>query len=306
MDAITLTSVSKHFGSVQAVRGIDLTIGQGEVVAVLGPNGAGKTTTIDMVLGLSTPTAGDVTVFGLPPRDAVERGMVSAVMQSGGLLKDMTVRECVEYTAALFASSRPVDEVLETAGLTALADRRIKDCSGGEQQRTRFAMALAPDPELIVLDEPTTGMDVTARRSFWSAIREDAERGRTVVFATHYLEEAETYADRVVVVREGRVVADGTPAELGAMTSRTGRARDAVRRRPRGPAGPAGGRRGRRARQRRDHHHLRQRRRRPSPPHRDRRPRPRGRGTQPRGHLRRAHRRRRPRLTTHRTTGGPP
>jgi ABC-2 type transport system ATP-binding protein len=219
MDAITLRAVTKHFGPVAAVRGIDLTVGRGEVVAFLGPNGAGKTTTIDMVLGLARPTEGDVGVFGMHPRQAVERGLVSAVLQSGGLLKDMTVRETVEYTAALFAQTRPVEEALEAAGIADIAGRRIRDCSGGEQQRTRFAMALVPDPELIILDEPTTGMDVAARRAFWTSIRADAARGRTVLFATHYLEEAETYADRVVVVREGRVVADGTPAELGAMTA---------------------------------------------------------------------------------------
>jgi ABC-2 type transport system ATP-binding protein len=219
MNAITLRSVTKHFGDVQAVRGIDLAIGRGEVVALLGPNGAGKTTTIDMVLGLTRPTDGDVSVLDLHPREAVDRGLVSAVLQSGGLLKDMTVRESVEYTAALFPATRPVDEVLAAAGLTELQGRRIGACSGGEQQRTRFAMALVPDPELLVLDEPTTGMDVSARRAFWGAIHADAEQGRTVVFATHYLEEAESWADRVVVVREGRVVADGTPAELGALTS---------------------------------------------------------------------------------------
>ncbi|MGG5260685.1 ABC transporter ATP-binding protein [Phycicoccus avicenniae] len=219
MNAITLRSVTKHFGDVRAVDGIDLTIGQGEVVAVLGPNGAGKTTTIDMVLGLTAPTDGDVAVFDLHPREAVERGLVSAVLQSGGLLKDLTVRESVEYTAALFPSARPVDEALAAAGITDIANRRIKDCSGGEQQRTRFAMALVPDPELVILDEPTTGMDVAARRAFWQAIHADAEQGRTVVFATHYLEEAETWADRVVVVRSGKVVADGTPAELGAMSA---------------------------------------------------------------------------------------
>lgn len=219
MNAITLSSVTKSFGDVHAVRGIDLTIATGEVVAFLGPNGAGKTTTIDMVLGLSTPTDGDVAVFGLHPREAVDRGLVSAVLQTGGLLKDLTVREAVEYTAAAFGAGRPVDEVLAAAGLTDLQDRRIQGCSGGEQQRVRFAMALVPDPELLVLDEPTTGMDVTARRAFWHAIRADAAQGRTVVFATHYLEEAESYADRVVLVRDGRVIADGTPAELGALTS---------------------------------------------------------------------------------------
>ncbi len=219
MDAIRLRGVTKHYGRVEAVRGIDLRVGQGEVVAFLGPNGAGKTTTIDMVLGLATSSAGEVSVFGMTPREAVERGLVAAVLQGGGLLRDLTVRETVEYTAALFEYARPVDEALEAAGLTGVADRRVKDCSGGEQQRTRFAMALVPDPELVILDEPTTGMDVAARRAFWATIRADAALGRTVLFATHYLEEAEAHADRVVVVREGRIVADGTPAQLGAMTA---------------------------------------------------------------------------------------
>ena len=140
--AIDLSSLTKSFGQVHAVRGVDLTIAQGEVVALLGPNGAGKTTTVDMVLGLADPDAGRVEVFGLAPADAVSRGLVSAVMQSGGLLKDLTVRETVQYTASLFASARPVADVLETAGLTEIAGRRVGKCSGGEQQRLRFAMAL--------------------------------------------------------------------------------------------------------------------------------------------------------------------
>ena len=217
--AIALRGVRKNFGSVQAVRGIDLDISSGEIVAFLGPNGAGKTSTIDITLGLSQPSAGTVAVYGLHPRQAISRGLVSAVMQTGGLLKDLTVAETVEYTASLFTDTRPVAEVLQRAGITSIADRLVGKCSGGEQQRLRFAMALLPDPELLILDEPTTGMDVEGRRSFWSAIRQDANRGRTVLFATHYLEEADAYADRIILLRHGRVVADGTSSEVKAMAA---------------------------------------------------------------------------------------
>jgi ABC-2 type transport system ATP-binding protein len=217
--AIRLGDLTKSFGDVHAVRGIDLRIEQGEIVAFLGPNGAGKTTTIDLLLGLSQPTAGSVVVLGHTPRQAIARGLVSAVMQTGGLLKDLTVRETVEYTASLFADTQPVDAVLAHAGITALADRRVGKCSGGEQQRLRFAMALLSDPALLLLDEPTTGMDVEGRRAFWAAIRRDAEQGRTVLFATHYLEEADQYADRIVLMRKGRIVADGTGSQVKALAA---------------------------------------------------------------------------------------
>jgi ABC-2 type transport system ATP-binding protein len=217
--AVRLSSVTKSFGPVHAVRGIDLELAQGEVVAFLGPNGAGKTTTIDMILGLSHPTSGTAEVLGLAPRAAIAQGLVSAVMQTGGLIKDLTVRETVAYTASLFADTLPVDDALANAGITSIADRKVGKCSGGEQQRLRFAMALLPDPALLLLDEPTTGMDVEGRRTFWSAIRKDAEKGRTVLFATHYLEEADQYADRIVLISRGRIVADGTGAEIRALAA---------------------------------------------------------------------------------------
>jgi len=217
--AVALRGVRKNFGEVQAVKDIDLDISSGEIVAFLGPNGAGKTSTIDIILGLSQPTAGKAEVFGMQPRQAISRGLVSAVLQTGGLLKDFTVRETAEYTASLFVQPRPVDEALNRAGITGIADRRVGKCSGGEQQRLRFAMALLPDPELLILDEPTTGMDVEGRRGFWGAIRQDTARGRTVLFATHYLEEADAYADRIILLRHGQIVADGTSSEVKAMAA---------------------------------------------------------------------------------------
>ncbi len=217
--AVALRGVRKNFGSVQAVRGIDLDIAPGEIVAFLGPNGAGKTSTIDIILGLSQPNAGTAEVYGMHPRQAISRGLVSAVMQTGGLLKDLTVAETAEYTASLFAQPRPVTEVLGRAGIASIADRKVGKCSGGEQQRLRFAMALLSDPELLILDEPTTGMDVEGRRSFWAAIRQDAAKGRTVLFATHYLEEADAYADRIILIRHGQIVADGTAAQVKALAA---------------------------------------------------------------------------------------
>jgi ABC-2 type transport system ATP-binding protein len=215
---VDLRDVDRSFGSVRAVDNVSFKLDLGEVVALLGPNGAGKTSTLDMILGLGRPDRGSISVLGMAPPAAIERGLVAAVLQTGGLLKDLTIRETVRLTGSLFAASRPEGEVLDRAGIASIADRLVGKCSGGEQQRLRFALALLPDPALMVLDEPTAGMDVEGRRDFWVAIRGDAERGRTVLFATHYLEEADAYADRVILLRHGRIVADGTPAEIRSLS----------------------------------------------------------------------------------------
>ena len=219
MLAIDLRNLTKRYGAVTAVNDLTLQVTPGEIVAFLGPTGAGKTTTIDMMLGLARPNSGTVQIYGKSPADAIARGEIAAVMQTGGLLKDFTVAETVEFTASLYVNARSVSEVLDRAGISAIASRRVSKCSGGEQQRLRFAMALISDPRLLILDEPTTGMDVEGRRDFWHAIREDAKRGRTILFATHYLDEADAYADRIVLIRQGSVVADGTTAEIKNLAS---------------------------------------------------------------------------------------
>lgn len=208
--------------TVVAVDGLDLSVERGEIVAFLGPNGAGKSTTVDLLLGLTTPEAGTIEILGQPPREAVNAGRVSAMMQTGGLLPDFTVAETVRAIAALHGRTDRVEEVLERTGLTDLARRMVGQCSGGEQQRLRFALALVPDPDVILLDEPTTGMDVAARHFFWETMRADAATGRTIVFATHYLAEADDFAERTVLMAKGRVVADGPTAEIrAAFGSRT-------------------------------------------------------------------------------------
>jgi ABC-2 type transport system ATP-binding protein len=198
------------------VRSIDVTIERGQTVALLGPNGAGKSTTIDMLLGLLPPDGGSASVFGHSPHDAVAAGAIGAMLQTGALIRDVTVRELIAMMAALYPHSLAVDEVIDLVGLHGIADRRTERLSGGETQRVRFAIALVCDPELLVLDEPTVAMDVEGRRAFWTTMREFASRGKTVLFATHYLEEADDYADRAVLMAAGRVVADGPTTEIKA------------------------------------------------------------------------------------------
>jgi ABC-2 type transport system ATP-binding protein len=213
---IQLSELTKSFGDVKAVRGISLTITPGETLALLGPNGAGKSTTIDMMLGLTRPDSGSVSLFGSSPADAVKAGVVGGMLQTGTLLQYLSVRELVTMVASLYPHPLKVDDVLRITGTTEFADRPTNKLSGGQTQRVRMANALVADPDLLVLDEPTAALDVEGRRDFWSAMREVATQGKTIVFATHYLEEADAYADRVVLIARGQVVADGSPTEIKA------------------------------------------------------------------------------------------
>jgi ABC-2 type transport system ATP-binding protein len=217
--AIQLTGLHKSYGDVHAVDGVDLEVAPGEVVALLGPNGAGKSTTIDMLLDLAVPDRGQARLFDRSPREAIDAGLVGALLQSGGPPPDRTVYEVVRLIAALQRRPLHVDDVLAAAGVADLADHRIGRLSGGQAQRVRFAVALIPDPELLVLDEPTVGMDVESRRAFWAAMHRLTDAGRTVLFATHYLEEADAYADRIVLRRAGHIVADGTAATIKAQAA---------------------------------------------------------------------------------------
>jgi ABC-2 type transport system ATP-binding protein len=220
---VELSDLEKTFRTprdvVRAVSGVDLTIHAGEVVALLGPNGAGKSTTIDMLLGLTEPDAGTVRVFGSAPRAAVEGGSIGVMLQTGSLIRDVSVRDLLVMMAAVYPDPRAVDEVLEIVGIDRIAQRRTEKLSGGETQRVRFALALVADPDLLVLDEPTVAMDVESRHAFWRTVRSFAADGKTVVFATHNLDEAEAFGDRAVMMSGGRVVADGSTTDLKATVS---------------------------------------------------------------------------------------
>jgi ABC-2 type transport system ATP-binding protein len=218
---IRLRGLAKSFpgpdGAIEAVRDVDVEISAGETVALLGPNGAGKSTTIDMLLGLLAPDRGSVSVFGSSPSEAVARGGVGAMLQTGALIRDLSVRELIAMMASLYPAPMDVEEVLELTGVAEIAAQRTQKLSGGQTQRVRFAVALVSNPELLVLDEPTVAMDVEGRRGFWTTMRAFAARGKTIVFATHYLEEADAYADRAVLMARGRIVADGPTTEIKAM-----------------------------------------------------------------------------------------
>ncbi|MBM0276035.1 ABC transporter ATP-binding protein [Micromonospora tarensis] len=214
--AAQLCGITRRFGSTRAVDDLDLTIEAGTIVALLGPNGAGKTTTISIMLGLARADAGTVTVFGESAADAVRAGRVAAMLQDGGFVPGSTVRDMIELAGALYPRPIDTDRALSTAGVRDLANRRVDRLSAGEAQGVRVAFALAGDPDLLVLDEPTTAMDVAARQQFWTAIRGNADDHHTVLFSTHQLHEADTAADRIVVLAAGRIVADGPPAQIRA------------------------------------------------------------------------------------------
>jgi ABC-2 type transport system ATP-binding protein len=212
--AVRMTGAVKAFGAVRAVNGVDLEIARGETVALLGRNGAGKSTAISLLLGLDEPDEGTVRLFGAAPEHAVRAGRVGAMLQEGRPVPRVTVGELVGFVAGTYPAPMPVAESLALAGIADLAGRRVDRLSGGQTQRVRFAVALVGNPSLIVLDEPTAALDVEARYAFWDSMRAYARRGHTVLFSTHYLEEADANADRIVVVDHGRIVADGTGEQL--------------------------------------------------------------------------------------------
>jgi ABC-2 type transport system ATP-binding protein len=222
---IELHDLAKSYGSIEAVRGIDISVAPGETVALLGPNGAGKSTTIDMLLGLTRPDRGTVEIFGAPSKEAVSRGAVGAMLQTGALIRDLYVRELITMVASLYPHPLGVDETFELTGIGDIRHQLTQKLSGGQTQRVRFAVALVSNPELLVLDEPTVAMDVEGRQAFWSSMRGLTDEGTTIVFATHYMEEADANADRAILMAHGRIVADGPTTEIkGMVGSRTIRA----------------------------------------------------------------------------------
>jgi len=216
--AIDIAGLTVRYGDTLAVDGIDLRIAPGETVALLGHNGAGKSSTVNAALGLFRPTAGTVRLLGTDPTTAVRSGGVGAMLQHGGLPDEARVGEVLRLVSRRYATPWPLEDLVATAGIDGLLDRKVDALSGGQRQRVLLALALAGSPPLLVLDEPTSAMDVSARQAFWTTMRELAGRGHTVVFATHHLEEADAVADRVVVVAGGKVVADGSAASLKART----------------------------------------------------------------------------------------
>jgi ABC-2 type transport system ATP-binding protein len=215
----TLDGVTRRYGQVIAVDGLSLQMHSGETVALLGPNGAGKTTTVELLLGLTNPDQGVVRLFGGPPADAVAAGRVGAMLQDAGLPQGAKVGELVDLVRSLYPEPLSLADALRLADLEGVARRRVEQLSGGQRQRVRLALAVAGNPQLLVLDEPTAALDVDARRTFWQRVRGYVSAGHTVLFATHRLEEADAVADRVVLIGGGRLLADGTPDQVKAQAA---------------------------------------------------------------------------------------
>jgi ABC-2 type transport system ATP-binding protein len=208
------SGVTKNYGPIEALRGLDLSIRPGELLALLGANGAGKTTAVRLLLGLAKPTSGEVRVFGGDPRDAANRARTGAVLQIARVPETLRVREHIHLFSSYYPNPLPIGDVIEAAGLTGLERRKYGELSGGQQKRVLFALAICGNPDLLILDEPTTGLDVESRRAMWKQIRAFIAGGRSVLLTTHYLAEAEALANRVVVIHRGVVVAEGTPQEI--------------------------------------------------------------------------------------------
>jgi ABC-2 type transport system ATP-binding protein len=215
----SLEGVNKNYGSVRALRGVNFGVRAGEVVALLGPNGAGKTTAVKLLLGLMQPNSGRVRVFGGDPTNPGNRMRTGAMLQVGRVPETLRVREHIDLFSTYYQKPLALAEILAAAGLEKLSDRKFGELSGGQKQRVLFALAICGDPDLLFLDEPTVGLDVDARRMLWDEIRRMVGRGKTVLLTTHYLQEADALADRVAVINQGEIIAEGTPSEIKAKTA---------------------------------------------------------------------------------------
>jgi ABC-2 type transport system ATP-binding protein len=217
--AAELRGVSKRYGQVTALDGVDLALAAGQVTAILGPNGAGKTTAVRLMLGLAQPTSGTVRLLGHDPLDASARQRVGVMLQVSKVPETLRVAEHIRLFSSYYPSPLPPSEIIAAAGLAGLEHRAFGKLSGGQRQRLLFALAICGDPEFLVLDEPTVGLDVEARRGFWSEMRRLVSRGRSLLLTTHYIEEAEALADRIVILQGGRIIADASPADIKAQVS---------------------------------------------------------------------------------------